>query len=533
MKTKFNISILTGILLIGAFTLFASSNNGGLNLNTKLGSFYIPDTNTSSVVVETPVQQNEFMQQQQQQQDNSHMPVVQKSITGVNTSMHTNYIIYNSDSKDSSSTVSGYTPQDLYSLFNIPTGSKSIPNQNPNGIIAIIGVGNNPDAASDLNVYSKTYGLPSVNSTNFTQIFIGASSLNKTPSVPTAKELRGFQGENNLDVQMAHAISPNAKIVEFFAYSSDQYDMNKAIIAAGEYVHNNGGGEVSISFGNDSYGAFPAESPVYTATENAFINYPNVAYVVSTGDDGGFCGIPACFSNVISAGGATVTANQLTPWCNILVGTSLDNAQYFSNPTDASNYIDNNPGSYIINVSGGNGGFVANEPKLNYQTPLSTMNKYLYSSDQTTAYGVSKTTLESYRATPDISFDSNPITGVNIYDYELANTSTQNIPNGWEVIGGTSVSAPAISAMINIANVPFGGNSSYTIEILDNLYNNSYPNSNLFQPITKGAVYWYQANYNAQGEITSYTNEDYSRPAGNGYNIATGLGLPNGLGCFA
>jgi len=47
-----------------------------------------------------------------------------------------------------------------------------------------------------------------------------------------------------------------------------------------------------------------------------------------------------------------------------------------------------------------------------------------------------------YRGVPDLSFDSNPVTGVWVYDSNLY---------GWNIVGGTSVASPALAGIINSA----------------------------------------------------------------------------------
>lgn len=48
----------------------------------------------------------------------------------------------------------------------------------------------------------------------------------------------------------------------------------------------------------------------------------------------------------------------------------------------------------------------------------------------------------NYRGVPDLSFDSNPATGVWVYDSNVG---------GWNIVGGTSVASPALAGIINLS----------------------------------------------------------------------------------
>jgi subtilase family serine protease len=101
------------------------------------------------------------------------------------------------------------------------------------------------------------------------------------------------------------------------------------------------------------------------------------------------------------------------------------------------------------------------------------------------------------RGTPDISFDSDPASGVCVYS-ELHN------PPGWFADGGTSLAAPALAGIINTAN--HGANSS--VEELTYIYHSAIKNYH---------AYWHDI---LQG------NNGYTALAG--YDFTTGLGSPLG-----
>jgi len=124
----------------------------------------------------------------------------------------------------------------------------------------------------------------------------------------------------------------------------------------------------------------------------------------------------------------------------------------------------------------------------------------LYEPEPAYQLGVQST---GYRATPDVSLVADPATGAWIADpYNL------DPSNPFEIVGGTSLSAPAWAGLLALVNQGRVGAGGPTL-------NSSSPTD------TQQALYMLpQSDYNA---IASGTN-GYS--AGAGYNLVTGLGTP-------
>ena len=82
-------------------------------------------------------------------------------------------------------------------------------------------------------------------------------------------------------------------------------------------------------------------------------------------------------------------------------------------------------GNYVAEVpwDSAGGGISAVEARPSYQSGISSM-------------------VGSHRGVPDLSFDSNPVTGVWVYDTNAG---------GWNIVGGTSVASPALAAILNLA----------------------------------------------------------------------------------
>jgi subtilase family serine protease len=345
---------------------------------------------------------------------------------------------------------SGYTPAQLQTAY----GSSSLltttlaNGQKNNGAgetIAIVDAYNDPNIHSDLNTFDAKYGLAAANLTVVNQ-------SGSTTNLPTADT--GWGVEESLDVEWAHAMAPGAKIVLVEASSNSLSDLLAAVNTATSKM---GANVVSMSWGGSEFAGETSYDSAFTA--------PNVTYVASAGDSSAYFGPewPASSANVLAVGGTSLKLNS----SNTISSETAWNASF----------------SWAYGLEGGGGGVSSYEAQPNFQANIPN-------------YGG--------RATPDVSFDANPGTGVSIYD---------SAAGGWGYVGGTSVGAPAwagITALADQRSVANGNGSLSTSQVENALYGvyhnvgGSY--SSTFHDITKG-------------------NNGYS--AGTGYDLATGLGTPN------
>lgn len=251
-----------------------------------------------------------------------------------------------------------------------PTGGK--------GAIALVDAYDDPNAVADLNAFSAQFGLKA-------PVFKVIYASGTQPAVdPTG----GWELEESLDIEWAHAMAPNAKIFLVEAASNSFSDLLTAEIVAAQVVAKAGGGEVSNSWGGSE---FSQETQL-----DQFFVFPKVVFFASTGDDPG-TEYPSVSPNVVAAGGTTTARNPNT-------GDFL-----YELPWDLAG-----------------GGVSQYEARPAYQNVIARL-------------------VGSSRGVPDVSFDANPVTGVWILD----TFPYQGQPSQWYVVGGTSVASPSLAGIVN------------------------------------------------------------------------------------
>jgi subtilase family serine protease len=151
-----------------------------------------------------------------------------------------------------------------------------------------------------LNVFSKNFGLPPVDSSNFQVVY--ATSTGTTTSTPPAYD-SGWEMEISLDIQWAHAMAPKAKIILVEANSANLSDMFAAVSLAGSLVTAGFGGQVSNSWGTSEYFGEASNDSTFTAS--------NVVYFAASGDNPG-TSYPAVSPNVVAVGGTSISRNRMT-----------------------------------------------------------------------------------------------------------------------------------------------------------------------------------------------------------------------------
>ncbi len=356
-----------------------------------------------------------------------------------------------------------YTPAQLRAGY----GINSVAYDGTGQTIAIVDAYDDPSINQAVDDFDSQFGLTSSGATLYSQYGPASSFLTvlnqygqatSLPSTdPNGPGTDNWEVEEALDVEWAHAIAPGAQIILVEANSQSLSDLVASVATAA--------GQPGVSVVSMSWG-FAEGQAVFASDEaryDSVFNVPGVTFVASTGDYGAADPeYPAFSPNVVAVGGTSLTLNA-------------DNSY---NSETGWGYYSDAAGAFI--ASGG--GLSLYEPEPAYQQ------------------GVQST---GSRTTPDVSFDADPDTGAWIADpYNLDPTDP------FEVVGGTSLSAPAWAGLLALVNQgrAAAGNSAL---------NSASPTE------TQQALYSLPQNdYNA---IASGTN---GYTAGTGYNLVTGLGSP-------
>lgn len=180
----------------------------------------------------------------------------------------------------------GLTPAQVKNIYNLSASG------NGTGTIAIIDAYDNPNAESDLNVFSSQFGLPACDTAN--------GCFTKVKLAPKLRTNSGWTLESALDTQWAHAIALGAKILLVEAKSASGNDL----LAAIDYARSQPGVvAVSMSWGG---GEFSGES----AYDSHFVSAYGAAFFAASGDSGSGVQWPAVSANVTGVGGTTLNLDS-------------------------------------------------------------------------------------------------------------------------------------------------------------------------------------------------------------------------------
>jgi hypothetical protein len=275
--------------------------------------------------------------------------------------------------------------------------------------VAIVDAYRDPAIETDVNAFSKRFGLPQVCDTSSAPRTLGTPHTPHTPHTPRMPHMSHASGvgqpcfdfsaiapggtpavdpswavETSLDVEWLHALAPDATIRLVEARTSIPASLFAAVSAAAA-LHPDA---ISMSWGGTE---FSAES-----FYNWHCQLAHSVCVVSTGDSGYPGGYPAYNPHVLAVGGTTLDLNP--------------------SGTVASE----------VSWAGSGGGMSYFQSKPAVQQGVSPGGR---------------------RGIPDVSYDADPDTGVAIYD-----TVPYQGEAGWYDIGGTSVGAPSWSAILTDAD---------------------------------------------------------------------------------
>jgi kumamolisin len=295
---------------------------------------------------------------------------------------------------------SGYFYEDPASIACIYKLQRAVPGCNPNvassnptggaRAIAIVDAYDDPNASADLAAFSTQFG---VSTPSFTVVYAPPGgttpgSCSGAATEPLVDPTGGWEVEESLDIEYAHAMAPEATLYLVEAQSNYNTDLLCAVTVASNLVHAAGGGEVSMSWGEGEFLGETTIDPVFTTR--------NVVYFASTGDSPG-TSWPSVSPNIVAVGGTSLDTNPITG--NFISETVWQDA---------------------------GGGPSAYESRPTYQNGI----HYI---------------VGSQRGVPDVAADANPYTGVWVLDTLVFG------PGTWYIVGGTSVSSPTWAGIVNAA----------------------------------------------------------------------------------
>ena len=325
---------------------------------------------------------------------------------------------------DRTNTAVGTLPTCGYSAANVTGayGMQPAYNLGLNGkgqTIVIIDAFGSSTITKDANAFSQINGLPALDSTNFQIIYPGGA-----PQATTAANAAGWAGETSLDVEWAHALAPGAAIDLLVSPSDYDTDLSTTLFYA---IVNELGSVVS-----NSYSGFEAEDIAYYPEELDISNLLSelgaafgISVNYSSGDDG---------DGEAVIGVKSVSDLGASPYATSVGGNSV----YISSKNAL--VYQTGWGNNITKLASAKGAPLS--PPLNEGFIFGAgggESQYFYKPTwQSNLPGIG-------RQQPDVSFVADPYTGVEIV---ITSGGEQVV----EVIGGTSLSCPAFSAIWAIAN---------------------------------------------------------------------------------
>lgn len=278
-----------------------------------------------------------------------HAPVCPGAANEDSARCYARVIVDDKGNPKTTSTPNGYGPAQFRTAYNLSGVASST------RTIAVVNAYDNPYVLSDLNKYSATFGIPTMNNC---PVSMGTSSspcfqkVDQKGGINYPKVNSGWALEIALDTEIAHAICQNCNILLVEADSNSYGNL----MAAVDRARLMGANVISNSYGS---GEFSSE----TSFDSHF-NYPGLAITFSSGDNGYGVQYPAASEYVTAVGGTSLYLNS-----------------------------DNSYNSETA-WSGAGSGCSAYEAKPNWQTDRECTN----------------------RTVTDVSADADPNTGAAVYD---------------------------------------------------------------------------------------------------------------------
>jgi subtilase family serine protease len=358
----------------------------------------------------------------------------------------------------------GFTPQQIRGAYGVSSTFQG------KGItIAIIDAYYHPTAAHDFDVFSRQFGLPTIagGCGCFQQVDVNGND----PS--GLAQDSGWGSETDLDIEWAHAMAPQAKIL--LIESSDNTTLYGGFAYAAAHAQ-----VISNSWGAAEPGGV-SQTALDAVLQSAGAS---AAVLASAGDTLSPAGFPALSPYVLAVGGTALTVSGTCGTTNWAAKgcTYGSETTWHDSPTVGT---------------GGSLSTVESTPAFQASFCGATANQNACGGN---------------RGAPDIALVAAATTPVAIYD-STADMSVAGHPVNWYGVGGTSLSSPALAGMI--ADADAARQITLTTGSLTSRF--SY----------KAAT----ANAASYHDITTGNNDPGSGCcyAGTGWDLTTGVGTPNFL----
>jgi hypothetical protein len=414
----------------------------------------------------------------------------------------------------------GLRPEDLRSAY-FPGEAPDAPESEPQ-TVALVDAYNDPDAEGDLKVYDKEFSLPECTSSNgcFKQVnqngetghapfpaTVSAKqekealceSTTAEPSVreaacKTIEEADAWSLETALDIEMAHAVCQNCRILLVDASEAEEPNLE----AAEDTAVRLGANEVSNSWGGNE-----------PLTDSEAFNHPGTVIAFAAGDRGYLNWERSKTEEELYSVKAGVGYPASSPHVVAVGGTRLELKAAGEAWSEESVW------------RGGGSGCSLNFNAQPWQSEVPYW---------------SSVGCEGRRAVTDVAADASPYTAVAVYDsvpyIPLGGGLKSATVLGWAAVGGTSVSTPVVAAMFALA-----GGSHGVQYPAQTLY--SHLGSASLHDINEGANGKCGGEYSGgcSGSMSPLSLTDCGQGvlicnAAVGYDGASGVGTPNGINAF-
>jgi hypothetical protein len=350
----------------------------------------------------------------------------------------------------------GFGPADLQSAYNL--GSAVRAGGGKDRTVAVVDANDDPTAEADLAVYRSTYGLPACTTANGCFRKVNQEGA----AAPLPNEAGDWAVEISLDLDMVSAACPGCHILLVEGDNASP----SALAAAENTAVALGANAVSNSYSiGENNGALPADAILAFASA---YDHPGVAITASSGDTGYLLSapFPADLSTVVAVGGTTLTRTSGgRGWSETVWG---EQERHEGAGSACSAWVD--------------------KPAWQHDTACPG------------------------RTIADVSAVADPRTGLAVYD---TTPNPDNLPQGWEVVGGTSASSPFIAGVFALAG--------RTGSVRD--ASGLYAHARQLNDVVGGTNA--EPGTNQDCPTTSYVCSGVR-----GYDAPTGLGTPNGTSAF-